>query len=38
MDAAIAAYERERIRLQAAARAVDLVARALRGQRWAARL
>jgi hypothetical protein len=38
VDAAIAAYERERLRLQAAARAVDLVARALRGQRWAPRL
>jgi hypothetical protein len=38
VDAAIAAYERERMRLQAAARAVDLVGRALRGQRWAARL
>jgi hypothetical protein len=38
MDAAIAAYERERLRLQSAARAVDLVGRALRGERWAARL
>lgn len=38
IDAAVAAYERERRRLQASARAVDLVARALRGQRWAARL
>jgi hypothetical protein len=38
VDAAIVAYERERHRLQAAALAVDLVARALRGQRWAARL
>jgi hypothetical protein len=38
VDAAVSAYERERQRLQAAQRAVDLVARALRGQRWAARL
>jgi hypothetical protein len=38
IEAALHAFERERHRLDAAARAVDLVGRALRGERWAARL
>ncbi|HEX3907317.1 MAG TPA: hypothetical protein VHW92_05255 [Mycobacteriales bacterium] len=38
VDEAVATYERERLRLQACARSVDLVARAMRGERWAARL
>jgi hypothetical protein len=38
VEAAVAAYERERHRLRAARRAVDLVERALRGERWAPRL
>jgi hypothetical protein len=38
IDAAIAAYEREGARLAAAARAVDVVAAALRGERWVPRL
>lgn len=38
VDAAVAAFERERHRLRAARRAVDLVERALRGERWVPRL
>ena len=38
MEAAIAAYEREGARLASAARAVDAVAGALRGERWVPRL
>lgn len=38
IDAAVAAYERERHRLTAARHAVDLVERALRGERWVPRL
>ena len=38
VEAAVSAYERERHRLQAARRAVDLVERALRGERWVPRL
>jgi hypothetical protein len=38
VEAAVAAYEHERHRLRAARVAVDLVERALRGQRWAAKL
>ena len=38
VEAAVAAYERERHRLQSARRAVDLVERALRGERWVPRL
>ena len=38
VEAAVAAYEREGNRLQAARRAVDLVERALRGERWVPRL
>jgi len=38
VEAAVAAYERERHRLQTARRAVDLVERALRGERWVPRL
>lgn len=38
VDAAVAAYEHERHRLRAASVAADLVWRAFRGERWAARL
>jgi transposase-like protein len=38
MEAAVAAYEREGARLAAAARGVDVVAAALRGERWVPRL
>ena len=38
VDAAVAAYERERHRLRGARHAVDLVERALRGEKWAPRL
>ena len=38
IEAAAAAYERERHRLRAARHAVDLVERALRGERWVPRL
>ncbi len=38
VDAAISAYEREGARLTAAARAVEVVAGALRGERWVPRL
>ena len=38
VEAAVAAYEREGNRLRAARRAVDLVERALRGERWVPRL
>ena len=38
VEAAVAAYEREGNRLQAARRGVDLVERALRGERWVPRL
>ena len=38
VEAAVAAYEREGARLAAAARAVDLVAAALRGERYVPRL
>jgi hypothetical protein len=38
VEAAVAAYEHERHRLRAASAAADLVWRALRGERWAARL
>jgi hypothetical protein len=38
IEQAVAAYEHERHRLRAAAVAADLVWRALRGERWAARL
>jgi hypothetical protein len=37
-EAAIAAYEREGTRLAAAARGVDVVAGALRGEKWVPRL
>jgi hypothetical protein len=36
--AAVATYERERLRLRAAHTSADLIGRALRGERWAARL
>jgi hypothetical protein len=38
IEAAMAAYEREGARLAAAARAVDVVGAALRGERWVPRL
>jgi hypothetical protein len=38
VDAAVAAYEHERHRLRAASVAAELIWRALRGERWAARL
>jgi hypothetical protein len=38
VEAAVSAYEREGHRLRTARRAVDLVERALRGERWAPRL
>ena len=38
MEAAIAAYEREGTRLAAAARGIDAVAGALRGEKWVPRL
>lgn len=38
VEAAVTAYEREGLRLAAAARGVRLVEAALRGQRWAPRL
>jgi len=38
VEAAVSAYEREAHRLRTARRAVDLVERALRGERWAPRL
>ena len=38
MEAAIAAYEREGARLASAARGVEAVAGALRGERWVPRL
>jgi hypothetical protein len=38
VEAAVAAYEREGNRLQSARRSVDLVERALRGERWVPRL
>lgn len=38
IEAAIAAYEREGARLGAAARGVDVVAAALRGEQWVPRL
>ncbi|MDQ1695977.1 MAG: hypothetical protein QOJ03_1330 [Frankiaceae bacterium] len=38
VEAAAAAYERERHRLRGARHAVDLVERALRGERWVPRL
>lgn len=38
VEAAVAAYEREGNRLKSARRAVDLVERALRGERWVPRL
>jgi hypothetical protein len=38
VDDAVAAYEHERHRLRAASIAADLIWRALRGERWAARL
>jgi hypothetical protein len=38
VDAAVAAFEQERHRLQVARRAVDVVERALRGERWVPRL
>ena len=38
MEAAIAAYEREGARLRSAARGVEAVAGALRGERWVPRL
>ena len=38
VDAAVAAYEQERHRLRTARHAVDLVERALRGERWVPRL
>jgi hypothetical protein len=38
VDAAVAAYEAERHRLRATRRAVDVVERALRGERWVPRL
>jgi hypothetical protein len=38
VDAAVAAYERERHRLKAASVGADLIWRALRGERWVERL
>jgi hypothetical protein len=38
IDAAVAAYEHERHRLRVAGVAAELIWRALRGERWAARL
>lgn len=38
IEAAVNAYERERHRLRAARHAVDVVERALRGERWVPRL
>src|SRR5690349_24894051 len=38
IEAAIAAYEREGTRLAAAARGIDVVAGALRGEKWVPRL
>jgi hypothetical protein len=38
VDEAVAAYEHERHRLKAASTGAELVWRALRGERWAARL
>jgi hypothetical protein len=38
VDSAIAAYERERHRLRGASTAAELVWRALRGERWTAKL
>jgi hypothetical protein len=38
VDEAVAAYEHERHRLRTASVAADLIWRALRGERWAARL
>ncbi len=38
VEAAVAAFERERVRLRAARHAVDLIERALRGETWAPRL
>jgi hypothetical protein len=38
VEAAVAAYEHERLRLREAATAADLIWRALRGERWAPRL
>jgi hypothetical protein len=38
MEAAISAYEREGARLGRAARGVEVVAAALRGERWVPRL
>jgi hypothetical protein len=38
VEAAVAAYERERHRLRGARVAADVVERALRGERWAPRL
>jgi hypothetical protein len=38
VEAAVAAYERERLRAAAARRGVDLVERALRGERYVPRL
>jgi hypothetical protein len=38
VEAAVAAYERERHRLTTCRRAADLVERALRGERWVPRL
>jgi hypothetical protein len=38
IDAAVNAYERERQRLRSARRSVDVVERALRGERWVPRL
>lgn len=38
MEAAISAYEREGARLARAARGVEVVAGALRGERWVPRL
>ena len=38
VEAAVSAYEREGHRLKAARRAVDVVERALRGERWVPRL
>jgi hypothetical protein len=38
VDAAVTAYEHERHRLRAASVAADLIWRALRGERWSAKL
>jgi hypothetical protein len=38
VEAAVAAYERERQRLRQVRQAVDLVERALRGERWVPRI